>query len=102
MSKFDEALFYKEKDGLCIGIIAVHVDDFIYGGLSEFEKVIIELKSVFIVGSELSFPMRFLGINLDQDDSHIIYNQADYINGMDFDVKLLSGDKGRLLNSEEQ
>ena len=102
MSKFDEALFYKEKDGLCIGIIAVHVDDFIYGGLSEFEKVIIELKSVFIVGSELSFPMRFLGINLDQDDSHIIYNQADYINGMDIDDKLLSGDKGRLLNSEEQ
>jgi len=102
MSKFDEALFYKEKDGLCIGIIAVHVDDFIYGGLPEFETVIVSLKSVFIVGSELSFPMKFLGINLDQDDQHIIYNQTDYINGMDFDVKLLSGDKGRSLDSKEQ
>ena len=47
-SIFDEALFYYKVDGHLEGVLALHVDDFIYGGSSLFTKdVINKLVSVF-------------------------------------------------------
>ena len=101
--KYDEALFYKKDGGKLLGAIAIHVDDFIYGGCHEFLQIIEKMRDVFEIGTETSTPMRFLGINIIQNDDHTIsFNQADYMKDLHTEGRKLSGDKFRNLTADEQ
>jgi hypothetical protein len=71
-SKYDEALFYWRHEGRCEGVLAIHVDDFLYGGSTKFENLIQNNKTIFTVGSEETVPMKYLGMNIDESD-HDIY-----------------------------
>ena len=103
-SKYDEALFYQKENDVLLGVIAIHVDDFIYGGYDEFENNIIKrVRSVFEVGTETSTPMKFLGMNVDQDDNYeITFNQNDYLSDINIKESIIKGDKRRDLSAEEQ
>ncbi len=72
---YDEALFYWKKNGKCQGILAVHVDDFLYGGTDDFQQTIVaKIKSIFVIGSEECTPMKYLGMKIDQDKTMISFN----------------------------
>ena len=102
--KYDEALFYfKTDEGKLLGAMAIHVDDFIYGGCQVFLEMIEEIKDVFEIGTETSTPMKFLGMNITQsEDCTISFHQNDYLNDLNTERNKLKGDKYRNLTTEEQ
>ena len=67
VSKFDAGLFYWHNNGNLEGIMSTHVDDFCWGGTSDFVKnVINRLRKVFQIGKENSVTFTYLGLNLKQ------------------------------------
>jgi len=54
MSRVDPAVFYWVKtDGDLHGVLACHVDDFIWGGSTEFANTVIDkIRSTFMIGRE--------------------------------------------------
>ena len=80
MSKFDEAFFYRIKDGVLIGLIAIHVDDFLYVGNLEFEQTVINrLKEEFKISKSYDQMFNYLGIEMIQMEKEINFTQSNYI-----------------------
>ena len=101
-SKFDEAFFiYKNQDKL-VGLISVHVDDFLNAGTDKFHCQLSELKKKIVFGTESESPMMFLGINISQqDDKTIQVHQEEYCKETEF-IDINKKDKGRSLSPDEQ
>ena len=75
-SMYDEALFYWKKNGKLEGVIAVHVDDFLFGGTDGFHKEVIErLKTVFEIGKIWITPLRYCGLTIKQVQNGITIDQ---------------------------
>ena len=91
VSDIDPAIFYwHDKNGLA-GILAVHVDDFLWAGSKAFETIIIRIRKMFNVGKEACNSFKYIGLELSQNDEKIILSQKDYT-GM---LKIVSVDKNR-------
>ena len=102
-SKYDEALFYWKMNGKVQGIIAIHVDDFLYAGSDLFAEIMKQIRKAFAIGSEASTPIKYLGINLDKVDGEIMFSQQSYIESVDeVDLRTHKDEKERDLNPEEQ
>ena len=83
VSILDPALFLWHKDEKLIGIIALHVDDFIWAGTKEFEESIIrKLRCTFVVGKEQSISFRYLGLNVQHLGEEIVLHQHDYLEAL--------------------
>ena len=78
------------KNGLA-GILAVHVDDFLWAGSKAFETIIVRIRKMFNVGKEACNSFKYIGLELSQNDEKIILSQKDYT-GM---LKIVSVDKNR-------
>lgn len=80
MSKIDPAVFYyMTKEGVLEGVIACHVDDFIWGGTNVFEQIVIDvIRNKFQIGKENSAAFQYVGIQLCSTDSGITLNQNSY------------------------
>ena len=79
MSKADPALFYYHKDNNLIGMIAIHVDNFLWSGTTDFERNFIsKLRNMFVIGKENQSIFKYLGINLIEKDSDITIDQINY------------------------
>ena len=101
-SKYDEALFYLKNNGMLIGIITVHVDDFLFGGTNEFHKVVIEsIQAVFEIRTICETPLKYLGLSLRQTENAIVVDQNEYIDSLQEVSILDSKDNDRLLNKNE-
>jgi hypothetical protein len=100
-SKYDEALFHWRHEGRCEGVLAIHVDDFLYGGSTKFENLIQNIKTIFTVGSEETVPMKYLGMNIDESDGDIYFSQDSYIDSMEEVEIQKKTDKSRVLNEDE-
>lgn len=82
-SKYDKALFYWLNDGAVGGVIAVHVDDFIFGGLPLFhENVISNIHTEFQVGSEENLSFKYIGIEVKQSSSSIQLSMPNYTSSL--------------------
>ena len=80
---YDEALFFWMHDGVLHGIIACHVDDFLYGGSDLFhQQVIAKIKEVFCISKEEEDTFKYLGLQVEQSSKKIIVHQQSYINGI--------------------
>ena len=81
ISTVDPAVFYwLNSDGKVKGILACHVDDFIWGGTTEFESTVIKhIKEKLNIGKEDSETFKFLGIGLCSDQDNITLDQKAYI-----------------------
>ena len=79
-SQVDPAVYYWVNDsGDVIGILASHVDDFIWGGTAEFETTVISrIRSEFSIGKEDSHTFQYVGIDLVNEDEQIYIHQNDY------------------------
>ena len=81
ISKFDPALFMQyDKNNNIIGLIAVHVDDFLCTGENSFlESISTKLRKLISVGKEEQKCFRFLGLNVQSKSNKILLDQNHYI-----------------------
>ena len=79
-SPLDKGLFYLIKDGILIGVVGIHVDDFFYAGTDEFiEKVMPQILGIFKVGKSESSEFMYTGFMFRQDKEGITIDQNKYI-----------------------
>ena len=80
----DDSFFYWFKDGHIEGIMTIHVDDFIYGGTSDFEELLkTSIFSKFTVGQMSENQFVYLGLNVVQnEDLSISVYQDDYVKSL--------------------
>ena len=78
--KFDKALFYLKKEKSLIGVMIVHVDDFLWAGSQEFSDLVISpLKKVLKVSNKATTAFRYVGVDLEQSSGCIHMKQNVYI-----------------------
>ena len=84
ISKVDPAVFYwKNECSDVYGILACHVDDFIWGGDQSFVDIVIpELRSAFCVGREETETFKYVGIELKQHETTLHIRQHDYVHNL--------------------
>ncbi|CAG2237353.1 unnamed protein product [Mytilus edulis] len=79
-SKIDPAVFYWHNSNGLAGVLAVHVDDFLWAGTNLFEtEIISKIREKFSVGKEASESFKYLGLGLSHADDKIILSQTDYV-----------------------
>ena len=86
ISKSDPAVFYwLDSAGELIGLLACHVDDFLWGGTDYFEKNVIDLvRREFVVGKEEESSFKYVGINIQSKDGKILYDQNFYAKNLEY------------------
>ena len=100
--KLDLAVFaWHEPNGVCCGIMATHVDDFVYGGTADFiNSVIPQLRSTFQISSEESNGMKYVGISISQNARGISLSTDAYCLSLR-EISDLGPDKHRPLSEQE-
>ncbi len=64
----DPTLSYWYKNGKLEGVMCIHVDDILWGESENFiEELIVELESMFTIGSLEKINMKYLDLNINQD-----------------------------------
>ena len=82
--RYDPALFYWHNDDVLSGIICVHVDDFLWGGDSEFyDRIMLPLMKILEIGSTAEGVFKYLGLRIVQGKSNIQIDQGNYIKNID-------------------
>ena len=103
-SAHDKGLFYLKIDGVLIGIVALHVDDFLHAGNTYFYQVILpQLLSSFKVGKAESKEFMYTGFFLKQDKDGVTLDQDNYVKKAkipDIDSKSIT-DKKRDMTQDE-
>jgi hypothetical protein len=83
VSKYDKGLFYKRSKGKLIGMLLLHVDDFLVCGNSEFkESVLKKITQKYTVSKHSSGSFKYIGVNISQEDDFITMDQYDYSNNV--------------------
>ena len=83
LCKYDQALFTWFIDGKLSGVLAVHVDDILFGGEDTFYiQVISKLKSTFAVGLEEDTNLKYLGLQISQTKLGISVSTNCYANSL--------------------
>ena len=105
ISKFDKAYFlWYHEYGTVSGIIALHVDNFIYYGAKEWLLNVVEpLKKVFRISKTANGCFKYLGLNFVQTNDVLYVDQDAYIDELKH-VKLKPdqvSQKNELLSKEE-
>ena len=78
VSKVDPAVFYWiDSHGDVYGVLACHVDDFIWGGKPEFENVVSKIRSILQVGKESNQAFKYCGIDLEHNNDNKTYLHQD-------------------------
>ena len=82
-SKVDPAVFVWVVNGQVIGLLASHVDDFIWAGDSTFEeKVIEQIRKKFLIGNEENGHFSYVGIDIYEKNNRIDFEQHKYIDNL--------------------
>ena len=85
VSKWDPALFYVHEEDILIGLIVVHVDDFLWSGNEKFSKQFLDvIRGEVVVGKESESSFRYLGLQLNQKCNFIEFDQTQYVNNLEF------------------
>ena len=80
-SKLDPAVYYfRNRNKDVIGVVGVHVDDFIHAGSDSFTKyVIMPLMDEFKVGKNEKGSFFYTGFKINQDQNGILLDQTEYV-----------------------
>ena len=101
-SILDQAVFsWYDSGGNCIGLMAIHVDDIIYGGNISFQNTIQSLREKLEIGQEESNGMKYIGLNIKQDHNSTCISNNPYTSSLK-EIKNLGSDKDRELTTEEK
>ena len=119
---YDPALFVWKKDGVLMGLLSIHVDDFVYAGDEEFiDSVMANIRTSFEIRLEQSKTFQFLGLDVNQDmnDYSIVISQQKFLDNLQLpnlelngrtkedklepaEVELLRGSIGKLISVTNQ
>ena len=107
VSRLDPAVFlWKNEQGTVEGVIACHVDDFLWGGSANFEKQTIgNIRSKLSVGREENGSFPYVGIEIAQLDQLITLRQMSYqenLQPITIDKDRLSGKEAPLNGKEKE
>ena len=88
-----------------MGIIAVHDDDFLWSGSENLSIAFLEIiRGEVVIGKESETSFRYLGLQLDQKNDCVVFDQTDYARNLEFikenepvDEKRLRGKAGQLM-----
>ena len=76
----DPTMFYWYHNNKLCGLFLMHVDDFIWGGTSEFENYVInKIRSKFEIGKQSNTIFKYIGLEIHQDKTGITLDQKSYI-----------------------
>lgn len=104
-SKMDPAVFFWSEDGSLHGILACHVDDFLWAGDTTFQKNIMpKIREIFEVGREETSSFSYTGLEIRYCGDHIELNQEKYGRSLEMiDIsKSRSMQKEMLLEEDEK
>ena len=102
-SAYDAAVFYWKKNNVCQGVVALHVDDFLFGGTQSFlEEVIDKLRTIFLIGSEESNSFKYLGLNISEEEDCITLSQKSYIKSLQEMKVDMNINKDTVLSTSQQ
>ena len=107
-SSLDQALYFiRDTSNKLIGMLLIHVDDCIFGGIEQFHKDVIKpITKKYEISSEDIGDFTFTGWNLRQTQDGISISQSDYLDSMDIDkfevLKNPAGNKTDLLSHDLQ
>ena len=80
ISQYDKAFFTWKSGKTLQGLIAMHVDDFIWCGTDQFENTIINsVRTTFKVSKESKKAFRYLGVDLRQNRGTLLLDQNNYV-----------------------
>ena len=81
MSRSDPALYYFVHENHVYGLIALHVDDIVWAGNSNFEEAVInKLRTKFLIGKENNIPFRYLGLDISSTNpNEVTLSQYHYV-----------------------
>ena len=84
-STMDSALFYKRgQSGKLIGVIGLHVDDFLHCGSQDFERDVTQkLAEIFQMGKTVSKSFNYVGFDIDQKNDSIKVDQNKFAAGLE-------------------
>ena len=101
-SQLDPTIFYWKEEGCLIGVLCTHVDDFIYGGNSQFEGSVMKiLRTRLEIGLEQEKKFKYIGIEVEANHDTVSLSQAGYVQKMKIPERKRFL-KDREMNSEEQ
>ncbi len=87
ISCYDSGMFFLHKDGKLIGMVALHVDDFLHSGTQYFEKVIMpQVLSCFKVGKSEEKDFMYTGFCLKQTEEGVRIDQNKYVTNVNIPV----------------
>lgn len=87
MSKYDSGLFFMCKDKELIGMVGLHVDDFISAGTVEFSTTVMKkILSVFKVGKSETDSFLYTGFQIHQSDNCITLDQKEYVSKIEIPI----------------
>ena len=100
VSKFDNALFIWHNDeGKLEGILAMHVDDFVYCGTSKWlNTVVTDVIKTFKISKNSQGCFSYLGLNINQTCDAVFVDQYAYVK----DLKSIELDKRRQQSKDEK
>ena len=82
-SKYDQAVFIWKHQGEIQGVLAAHVDDFLWLGTEKFIKNVINpLRSTFKVSTESKDCFKYVGINVNKSNDVVKISQKPYIDSL--------------------
>lgn len=84
VSTMDPAIFHwHNKDNKVVGILACHVDDFLYSGSEDFvESKGREIRIEFTVGKESEDSFKYVGMKIESKNDCITLDQNEYAKGL--------------------
>ena len=99
-STFDPAMFIKhDSNGNLIGIIVLHVDDFLHAGNKDFRsKVSRKLENIFTMGKTEQKVFKYVGFDIEQEEEGIRVNMNNYAEEK---IDIFDVDPTRALQQEE-
>ena len=97
-SRLDRSIFTYHQDGLLLGLLMCHVDDFLWASTESFrETVVNKLRTIFTISSENSTLFKYLGIEIQQFDKGIVINLNNYTK----EIEEIQIDSKRLANPDQ-
>ena len=87
MSLLDPAVFIWNANprNVVTGIIACHVDDFLWGGDDNFGRTVItQVRKTFTIGQEEETTFKYVGMHMSCKDSEILLHQCAYADSLEF------------------
>ena len=80
ISRYDYAVFMWHENGQLVGVIVLHVDDFIYCDTLLWHDVMMQITTVFKISKHEEGTFKYIGINIEQKRNAILIDQRQYVN----------------------